>query len=318
MNSVSETYNLCLTPQVSVLLGGITRKIYEWLKDHEGLHHINDVSKGVGRNSKKGRRTVGRILRRLRQKGYISSPKAQTITGSLKTVKGFYEWDMSPEVSAISNATLEACPFCSEIDSSMLSIECLKVHRVDLLCSVPGLWSRLVDKGNLTFCEASNLSRYKGSSMVLGHNVELFKNSAWYRGHCEAVSFSGLNLMSADFVRSVEWFCGVRPSNVFLKSFEAVVDFPASEQTDLHLGYLKIYLKEMLGKRFIRTEMLLRDLDLKFPFDLDEKEVMLKMLKALEPFERTRDFLKGKLGFVKVQCLTARYNYDASMHSEAL
>ncbi len=311
MSRVLEAYNSCLTPKVSDLLGGLTRKVYEWVKNHEGLHAINDVAKGVGRNSKKGRRSVGRILRRLRQKGLVFTPKAKTLEGSLKAVRGFYEW----RVSDISNAILEGCPIGGEID---IIPSILKVHRVDLMCRVPGLWGRLVDKGNLTFKEAGNFTRYNGKSMVLGHGVKLYKNSAWYHGHCEAVAFSGLNLMGVDHAKTVQWFSNFRPSDIFLKSFEAVVDFPATEDVNLHLGYLKIYLKEKSGKRFIRTEMLLRDLDLKFPFDLHEKEVMLKMLKNLEYFERTRDFLKDKLGFVKVQGLKAHYTYDASIHSEAL
>jgi len=192
----------------------------------------------------------------------------------------------------------------------------LKVHRVDLLCGVSGLWDCLVDRGNLTFYEADNLSRYVGSSAVLGHRVELFHNSAWYRGHCEAVPFSGLNLMGRDFVKSVDLLCGVKPKRVFLDSFEAVVDFPASRQLlNLNVGYLKVYFKQKLGKWFVRSEIFMKDLGLEFPFDkIDERKVSRLMLKSLEVFDETRNFLNEKLGVPKERFgLQPQYTYDGSL-----
>lgn len=296
MSRVVEGYNVCLGPGVSALLGGLTRKTYEWLKGHEGLYHIHDISKGVGRNSKKGRATVGRILRRLRQKKLISSPKAPTILykdglpckGPLKTVRGFYQFN---EVSD-STLVVEGCPFGGQLDSD-LSI--LRVHRIHICGVVPGAWGRLVERGFWTWVEAGNLKRYEGhgyDKRIKAH-VQIFKNKVVYQVAHESVPLKDVGIFYRDFLYTVQIFLGCKPSNIEV-GCEVGYDFYAPDLAPLfeRVAELKIYNHPRLGRPYARTEVYVK----KFNPGLSERDVSMLMFQNLEPYRVLDGLLRVKLG----------------------
>ena len=150
-NSVFDEYVNCPKLKVSVLLWGKTsKKILKWLKEHESDHHYRKVAKGIGLNSKKGYETVGRILRRLRKKGLVSTPMAPTIiykegspcSGPLKPKRGYFQF---PD----SKAVLESVPKVPCFDMKDAK-PCLMLHNLTWCWRGPPgseRWKVFLDRG---------------------------------------------------------------------------------------------------------------------------------------------------------------------------
>jgi len=309
-NSAFDEYVNCPKLKVSVLLWGKTsKKILKWLKEHESDHHYRKVAKGIGLNSKKGYETVGRILRRLRKKGLVSTPMAPTIiykegspcSGPLKPKRGYFQF---PD----SKAVLESVPNvpCFDVKGAK---PCLMLHNLTWCWrGPPGVerWKTLLDRGILLpVASDTNIERYQGRSIdkALNHVVEFWPSGRGaYYGHCGAIPFFASANQYVDVLKTRAWFYGsdVDLEPVMLESFEAMAHFLA-EAPDPEMKYLKIYYVERLG--IMRVECFVKPEEgFKGPLtERHEKIVMRKQLEHLKYAYQYEGFLREKLDLPHVQ-----------------
>lgn len=285
-NSVFDEYVNCPKRKVSLLrYSKRSKKILEWLEKHEGDHHYSGVAHALGMKKE----TVKRYLSRFRKKGLVFTPKVPTIVyeegfpckGPSKPMRGYYEYGSS-------NLVVESVPNFTRFD-----VDVLKVHRVDLWGCVPGAWEGLVDKGNLTYVEAGNLTRYDGRSKVFNVYLQIFKGSAHYQVLHESVPIRFAPQFVRDFDVSLRILCGCGPKDVRLKC-EVGFDFYAPDLKDVweKSSELKIYNHPVLGRPYARTEIYLK----KFNPSVDPKAIYGLMLRNLEPYRRLDNVLRRRLG----------------------
>jgi hypothetical protein len=280
-----------------------SQKLLCWYKANLGDHHYAEASKKLGMKAD----TARRVLNRLAEKGLISRVYAPTmiadkdklpVKGPSKPLRGFFRYDSDTK------AHLESVPNFTRIDR-FVSTSVLKLHRVGIVAEAEGLYDGMIDKGHLTFVERKNLSCHVGRSRVLDYLVEVYANSAFYRAHCDAFPFSGLDLRFRDFVDYLEWASVAKVRDMYVSSLEATVDLPMPSSVDASLGYVKIYLKQMLGKDYLRCEVFLSGLKLRSGSGIDvEKVLMEKSLSYLVSVDETRNYLRSKLGLPNQQTIS--------------
>jgi len=209
-------------------------------------------------------------------------------------------------------ASMVECDFGGTIDTGMSK---LSLHRVYMVAFKPGVWDALVVAGTLTPFEAESMRCYipkESSQGVQGTPIIYPSGKIVYRGHCPAVSVDGAFSYFDDDATVVDHLTKgltqLEPEDVTLTSAELLMDFPLTHEIVakyIDLAYLNVYFKSLDGVPHVRTELLIRNLGRKFPFNIgDKKSLKLKVLENLRFYEWYRNVLRKELDLAPVQTIS--------------
>jgi len=209
-------------------------------------------------------------------------------------------------------ASMVECDFGGTIDTGMSK---LSLHRVFMVAFKADVWDALVQAGTITPFEAETMRCYipRESFQGIQGTPKIYPSGKIvYRGHCPAVSIDrGISYFDDDAAvvdHVTKGLTELLPEDVTLTSAELLMDFPVSEDVAAKhsdLGYLNVYFKSLDGVRHVRTELLLRNLGRKFPFNVgDKKFLKLKVLENLKFCEWYRNVLRKELDLAPVETVS--------------